>query len=141
MPKVPKVRKEKRGIMTSLISSFTGLAYEAISCFLHNRRQKAVKAMETKVNTQYNRLTDLEDSMVMYGVYNAETLEKLVQTVHQMHDTTTLNEKLFTGELSTAFTWYLNKICVHHYAINSLLYLRTIRDKYVKLYEEFILQL
>ena len=44
--------------------------------------------------------------MVMYGVYNAETLEKSVKTVHQMHNTTTLNEKLFAGELITAFTWY-----------------------------------
>ena len=27
--------------------------------------------------------------MVMYGVYNAETLEKLINTVHQMHNITT----------------------------------------------------
>ena len=64
--------------------------------------------------------------MVVYGVYNAEVLEKLVQTVHQMHNTTTLNEKLFAGELSTAFTLYVNKNGVHHYAINFLLYLRTL---------------
>ena len=66
--------------------------------------------------------------MVMYGVYNAETLEKLVKTVHQMHYTPTLNKKLFVGELSTAFTWYVNKNGVHHCAINSLLYLRTLRE-------------
>ena len=42
-----------------------------------------------------------------------------------MHYTTTPNEKLFTGELSAAFTWYVNNNRVHHYAINSLLYLRT----------------
>ena len=46
--------------------------------------------------------------MVMYGIYNAETLENLIKTVHQMYNTTP-NEKLFTGELSTAFTWYVNK--------------------------------
>ena len=58
-----------------------------------------------------------------------------------MHNTITLDEKLFTGELNTAFTCYVNKNGLHHYVINSLLYLRTFRDKYVKLYEEFILQL
>ena len=58
--------------------------------------------------------------MVIYGVYNAKTLEKLVKTVHEVHNTTTLNEKLFTGGLSTAYTWYVNNNRVHHYAINSL---------------------
>ena len=79
--------------------------------------------------------------MVMYGVYNAETLGKLINAVHQMHNTTTPNERLFTGELSIAFTWYVNKNGFHHYAINSLLYLRTLRGNMLKIYEEFILQL
>ena len=76
----------------------------------------------------------------MYGVFNAETLENLLNTVHQMHNTTTLNEKLFTGKLGTDFTWYVNKNGVHHYAINSLLYARTLTEKYLKMYEEFIMQ-
>ena len=84
--------------------------------------------METKVVIQHNNLIHLEYSMVMYGVYNAEVFEKLVKTVHQMHYTTTLNE-----QLSTAFAWYVNKYGVHHYAINSFLYLRTLREKYVKM--------
>ena len=79
--------------------------------------------------------------MVMYGVYNAETLEKLVDTVHKIHNTTIPYERLFTGDFSTAFTWYVNRQGVQHYAINSLLYLRTLREKYVKMYEEFIMQL
>ena len=69
--------KEKRGNFTSLITGFIGLAYEGISSFLHNRRykalHKALKAMETKTNIQQNKLMNLEDSMVMYGVYSAET--------------------------------------------------------------------
>ena len=51
-----------------------------------------------------------------------------------MHNTTTPKERLFTGELSTAFTWYVNKNGIHHYALNSLLYLRTLRVKYMKMY-------
>ena len=47
-------RKENRGILTSIITGFIGLAYEGISSFLHNSRHKAlhkaVKAMETKTN-------------------------------------------------------------------------------------------
>ena len=35
LPQVP--RKQKCGIITTLVSSFTGLAYEGISSFLHHR--------------------------------------------------------------------------------------------------------
>ena len=38
--------------------------------------------MENKLNLQCNKLIHLEDSTVMYGLYNAETLEKLITTVH-----------------------------------------------------------
>ena len=125
-----------------------GLAYEGISSVLHNRRHKAlhkaVKAMETKTNIQFNKLIHLEDFMVTYGVYNAETLEKLKNTVHHMHNTKTLHEKLFAGQLTAVYRWYINSHdnqCVQHYAINSLLYLRMIKDKYIQMYNEFIKQL
>ena len=125
-------RKEKRGIITSLISGFICLAYEGISSFLHNRRHnalhKAVEAMETKANIQHNKLMHLEDTMAIYGVYNTETLEKLVNTVHIMHNNTTLNEKLITGDFFSAFVWYINQRGVQHYAVNTLLYLRTLRE-------------
>ena len=102
-------RKEKRGIITLLLSGLIGLAYEGISTFLHNRRHKAlhnrVKAMEMKANIQHEKLMYLEDIMVMYGVYNTKTLEKLVNTVHIMHNKTTPNEKLFAGDINSAFTW------------------------------------
>ena len=40
----------------------------------------------------------LENSMLMYSVYNAETLEKLIKTVHNIHNTTTSHERLFAGQ-------------------------------------------
>ena len=36
-PNFPKTRKEKRGIITSLITGFIGLAYKGISSYLHNK--------------------------------------------------------------------------------------------------------
>ena len=96
--------------------------------------------METKTDIQHNKIMHLEDSMVMYGIYNTETLKKLIDTVQYIHNKTTTNEKLF-AELSTAYTWYVNKLGMQHYAINSLLYLRRARDKYIKMYKEYITQL
>ena len=50
---LPQVlRKQKCGIITMLVSSFIGLAYEGISSFLHHKRNKAlhmvVRAMDNK---------------------------------------------------------------------------------------------
>ena len=40
LPNFPKSRQEKRGIITSLVTGFIGLAYKGISSYLHNKRQK-----------------------------------------------------------------------------------------------------
>ena len=110
LPNSPKDRKEKRSIIASLITGFIGLVYEGVSSYLHNKRQKAlhkaVVGMENKINLQCNRIIHLEESMIMYGIYNSESLEKLITTVHKMHNTTTPNEKLFAGTLSSWYTWY-----------------------------------
>ena len=57
--------------------------------------------MDSRTTIQCNKLMHLEDSMAMNGIYNAETLEKIINTVHHMHNFTSLNEKLFAGLLST----------------------------------------
>ena len=140
-------RIQRRGIINTLVSSFIGLAYEGISSFLQNKRNKAlhqaISAMKTKADIQWNKLMHLENSMLMYSVYNAETLEKLIKTVHNIHNTTTLHERLFVGQHSPSVfkTLYAHSLALHHYSINSLLYLRTIQDKYISLYKELISQL
>ena len=40
----------------------------------------------------------LDDTMLMYGIYNAETLEKLINTVCEILNVTSSHEKLFAGE-------------------------------------------
>ena len=110
LPTFCKERKEKRSIIYSLVTSFIGLACKGISSYLHNRRQKALHkafvAMESKVNLEQNRVFHLEDSVVMYDIYNSDTLDQLTDTMHKMHNKTTWNEKLFADKLNY---WYLSK--------------------------------
>ena len=58
LPQIP--RTQKSGIITTIVSSFIGLAYEGISSFLHNKRNKAlhkvVKAMDSKTTCQHKNL-------------------------------------------------------------------------------------
>ena len=61
-----------------------------------------MKALDCKTTIQHNKLMYLEYSMIMYGIYNAETLEKLINTVHHIPNFTSPNEKLFAGQQGTA---------------------------------------
>ena len=71
------------------------------------------------------KLMQLENSMLMNGVYNAETLEKLITTVHNIHNTTSSHERLFAGQHSPSIfrTLYAHTLGLYQYSINSLLYL------------------
>ena len=138
LPTFPTQNREKRGIITSLITGFIHLAYEGISSFLHHKRQKtlhkAVSAIDNKVDLQRNKIFHLEDSMVMYGMYNSDTLEDLIDMVHKLHNRTTWNEKLLSGQIENWYKYYSSSSGVQHYAINSFLFLTTVREKYVKMY-------
>ena len=73
---------QKRQIISALISEFMGLAFEGISSFLQHKLEKALQqamhTMNKRVNIERNRVFHLEDSMIMYGIYNVDTLEKLI---------------------------------------------------------------
>ena len=66
-------------------------------------------AMEKKLNLQHNKICHLEDSKVTYSIYNSDTLEKLINTVHKKHNTTTWNENLFANKINHWFQWYLTQ--------------------------------
>ena len=100
--------------------------------------------MAVLMNAQRNKLMHLENTLIMYGIYNAETLEKLVKTIHALHSRQSLYESLFAGQTLAAYETYsqMHGACgMQHYMVNSMLYLHTIKDKYIKIYNEFILQL
>ena len=80
----------------------------------------------------------------MYGVYKVETLEKLVETAQVLHSHQSLVEQLFAGQQVAVYDNYSkmqNAHGVQHYITNALLYLCTIKEKYITVYNEFITQL
>ena len=54
--------------------------------------QKAMIAMNNEVNFQCNKLLKLDNTMLMYRIYNAETLEKLINTVKEIHNVTSSHQ-------------------------------------------------
>ena len=56
--------------------------------------------IEKKTDLQKNQIHHLEDTMIMYGVYNSDMLTALIRTVQIMQNRTTWNEKTFAGKLT-----------------------------------------
>ena len=141
LPKFQMEQRNKRANLGAIISGFLGLAFEGISSFLHHKRhralQKAVKMMSITMDTQRNKLMHLENLLIIYRVYNAETLSKLVKTVQVLHSHQMLVEQLFAGQQVAAYQIYsqMQDACgVQHYVTNSLLYLQTVKEKYITVY-------
>ena len=101
-PLLPHLSRKKCGIITTPVSGFIDLAYEGVSSFLQckceNTLQKAVCAMNSQAEIQCNKLIKLDNTMLMYRIYNAETLEKLINTIQNIHNVTSSHEKLFAGD-------------------------------------------
>ena len=80
--------------------------------------------------------------MIIYGKYNSDSLTNLIDTLHRMHNLTSLKERLFVGRvnewLKQQLTCYNDE---HSYSITTLLFLRTINEKYVRMYVRFISEL
>ena len=61
--------------------------------------------------------------------------------VHKMNNKSVWYERLYTGHVNKWFEMYSVSQGANYYAIHSLLYLRTIEEKYIKMYERFVNQL
>ena len=133
-------------ILGTIASKVVGLVFEGISGFLHHKRhktlQKAVNVINSRSEIDHNRVYHLEDTMIMYGKYNSDTLMELVKTVHQMQNVTTWKKKFFVSEMNERLKHKLTDI--HNefdYSIDAILFLTTVKEKYVRMYEKFIAEL
>ena len=132
--------------MGTIASKIIGLAFEGISSFLHHKKhkalQKAVNIINSKPEIYHNRVYHLEDTMIMYGKYNSDTLMELVKIFHQMQNVTTWREKIFVSEMNK---WLKCKLADIHNefdnSIDAVLFLTTVKVKYVSMYEKFIAEL
>ena len=144
---LPNLTTRKKQFLTTILGTImtkvVGLAFEDISSFLHHKQhkalQKAVNALSSRTGIDHNRVYHLEDTMIMYGRYNSDTLTELVNTVHQMQNVTTWKEKIFVSEINAWLKCNLENIhSEFDYSIDAVLFLTTIKEKYVRMYEKFI---
>ena len=115
----PSFNNRKKRFLTTILcaiaSKVIGLVFEGISSFLHHKRhkalQKAVNIINSKSEIGHNRVYHLEDTMIMYGKYNSDTVMELVKTVHQMQNVTTWKEKIVVSKMNK---WLKHKLADVH---------------------------
>ena len=133
-------------ILGTIATKVVNLAFEGISSFLHHKQhialQKVANVLNSRTSIDHNRVYHLEDTMIMYGKYNPDTLMELVNTVHQMHNVTTWKEQILVSKMKN---WLKRKLENTHsefdYSMDAVLFLTTIKEKYIRMYEKFINEL
>ena len=107
LPTLNEPNRKKRflsAVFGTVASKIIRLMFEGISSFLHHKRHrtlnKAIKQINERQNIEHNKIYHLEDTMIMYGKYNSDTLTNLIDRVHKMHNLTSLKERLFVGRVS-----------------------------------------
>ena len=76
--------------------------------------------------------------MIMYGKYNSDTLMALIDMVHQMQNVTMGNEKIFVSEMNDWHKCKLEDVCSEFdYSMDAALFLTTVTEKYMRMYEKF----
>ena len=78
----------------------------------------------------------------MYDKYNSDALIESVNKVHHMQNVTTWKEKVFISEMNE---WLKHKLeDIHNefdYSIDAVLFLTTVKEKYVRMCEKFMNEL
>ena len=147
---LPNLNNRKKRLLTTILGTIAtkvvNLAFEGISGFLHHKQHKALQKVVNVLNSRkgiaHNRVYHLEDTMIMYGKYNSDTLMELVNMVHQMQNVTTWKEQIFVSKM---IDWLKHKLENIHsefdYSMDAVLFLTTIKEKYIRMYEKFINEL
>ena len=78
--------------------------------------------MDNEINAQCNKLLKLDNTMLMYGIYNAETLEKLINTIHNIHNVTSSHERLFAGNITLLYLGFYTQAISEYNNMHSIHY-------------------
>ena len=130
----------KRGF-AALVPALAGLAtiaVESIGAFLQKKRNKALEQGLTAIKT-WNSIKQLEDDFLLYGKYNLDSLEKIINTVNHLGDRVHQMESLLMGKDHSVATRqflhsnYLGRLLFAH-KLN--IYLTSVQETQLRLYDE-----
>ena len=96
--------RKRRGIGALILSAIPGLitlVVESVSSWIKGKQQKrvdeAVSTMRVESQVDQNKLRQYSNDFLMYGKYNVDTLQNVIDTVNAMHRRQTELEKQASG--------------------------------------------
>ena len=134
----PSTRRKQRSLRALAFSAVTGLitlAVESIGSFLRNKQEKrindAVIAMRESTADVQNRLQQYGDDFLMYGQYNVETLDKVIETVYSLHRRQTELEQIFAKSDEGPINEVIDAIS---FSFDLHLYMKLMEEEHVNQY-------
>ena len=98
--------RKRRGIGNVILSAIPGLinlAVKSVSSWIKGKQQKrvdeTVSAMRVESQVDRNKLRQYSNYFLMYGKYNVDTLQNVIDTVNGMHTHQTELEKQASGRV------------------------------------------
>ena len=126
LPKLENQHRYKRSVIVPIISGIFGLAHETLSYFLKCKRDNALKKayekLQSNQNLVKNQWNQCNKDMLMYGQYNLDTIEHIIDTTNDLHNGTVKVENLFEENDNFWPFHYSDPAGMIHFAMNGLLY-------------------
>ena len=137
--------RTKRGL-AAFIPALAGLAtiaVESIGSFLQRKRNaalaKGIQAIKSDQKLAWNTVKQIEDDFLLYGKYNLDSLEKIVNTINHLGDRVHRMESLLMGNDSLVTReqfLHVNSIGRLLFANKLSIYLTTVQETQLRLYDE-----
>ena len=128
--------RKRRGIGTLILLAIPGLitlAVESVSSWIKGKQQKrvdeAVSAMRAESQVDRNKLRQYSNDFLMYGKYNVNMLQNVIDTVNAMHRRQTELEKQASGR---AFGDTDTLVESMKFGFNLQMYMKVSDDEHVK---------
>ena len=128
------------------IAGLVTLAVESVSGYLQNKRNRniavAVKALSAENGHLKNQLNRYEEDLLLYGEFNMNSTEELVETLQDMYSRQTLVEEVVANLTKNWPAIYLeNPAGAALYSSHASIYLSTLTEKYLAILRDLLTSL
>ena len=145
LPNISPAGRTKRFAAAFLpaIAGLVTLAVESISGYLQSKRNRMISMAMDELKTQNrihnNRLNRYKSDLLMYGNFQINSSEKLVDSLCDMYDKITLVEEYMVNHTDYWLSRYLSDSTgVARYANDMAIYLSTLNVKFLDLYRDLL---
>ena len=135
-----ELNRERRGIgaiFSSVLPGVITLAVESLTSWIkgkqQNRIHQAVDKMRETESDVKNTLTQYQEDFLMYGKYNVESLNKVIDTLNLLHDKQTELENLVTTKMFTEVESIGDAL---DYSVELQLFLELAQEEHVTKYKD-----